>query len=153
MNSIEKLREFLKEPASFWINLLRDILAKTKVVIRGIPSIELQEKQAAEEKARIEAQVKSLGKEGLEAKAKKLQAAMDENEKEAPDSIFDAFPIPGIKSINFHTVSSVNSESSKPSLRGVDLTRFKAFAQLTDAKTNFAYIKTFLDTSDVPEVS
>ena len=127
-------------------------MSKNKVVVKGIPSKELQKKQATEEKTRVEEQVKTLGKEGLAAKAKELQQAMEENEKEAPDSIFDNFAVPGIKSINFHNVQTVNSDSKDAVLQGQDLSRAKMHTQLTQAKTNFAYVKAFMDTSDLPDV-
>ena len=48
----------------------------------------------ADEKARVEAQKKKLGEEGLKEKAEKLKKAQEENDKPIPDSVLERFPVP-----------------------------------------------------------
>ena len=64
------------------------------VSVLGEPSKELSDKMTADEKARVEAQKKKLGEDGLKKKAEKLKKAQEENDKPIPDSVLERFPVP-----------------------------------------------------------
>ena len=64
------------------------------VSILGEPSHELSESITSEEKARVEAQQKRLGEEGLKELAQKLKKAQAENDRPIPDSVLEKFPVP-----------------------------------------------------------
>jgi hypothetical protein len=70
----------------------------------------MAEKLEKDEKARIAAQVKTLGPEGLEAAAKLLENAKAEHDKPIPDEIIKAFPVPDVKSISWISVDSVHEK-------------------------------------------
>lgn len=59
------------------------------------------------EKARIAAQVKKLGPEGIAKATKELEEAKAEHEKPIPTEILTAFPVPDVKSISWIPVQSV----------------------------------------------
>ena len=75
-----------------------------------------------DEKARIAAQVKTIGPEGLKKAAKLLEKAKAEHDKPIPDEILKAFPVPDVKSISWIPVDSVHEKgrvnaASKSKLR------------------------------------
>lgn len=76
-------------------------------VVRGRPSASLAEKLEKDEKARIAAQVKALGPEGLKKAEQELEEAKAEHEKPIPTDILTAFPVPDVKSISWIPVQSV----------------------------------------------
>lgn len=81
LNQVEDLKKLGKEPASYWINLLKKYLIEgPMVIVRGFPSQEKQIEMGVSEQKRVEEQRKILGKEGLEKKEKELQEAMILNE-------------------------------------------------------------------------
>lgn len=60
-----------------------------------------------DEKARIAAQVKRLGPEGLKQAEKVLEDAKAEHDKPIPTDILTQFPIPSVKSISWIPVQSI----------------------------------------------
>jgi hypothetical protein len=70
----------------------------------------MAEKLEKDEKARIAAQVKKLGPEGLEAATRLLEKAKAEHEKPIPDEILKTFPVPDVKSISWIPVDSVHEK-------------------------------------------
>ena len=70
----------------------------------------MAEKLETDEKARIAAQVKELGPDGLEAAAKLLEKAKAEHDKPIPDKILKAFPVPDVKSISWIPVDSFHEK-------------------------------------------
>jgi hypothetical protein len=70
----------------------------------------MAEKLEKDEKARIAAQVKAIGTEGLKAAAELLEKAKAEHDKPIPDEILKAFPVPDVKSISWIPVDSVHEK-------------------------------------------
>jgi len=70
----------------------------------------MAEKLEKDEKARIAAQVKAIGPEGLKDAVKLLEKAKAEHNKPIPDEILKAFPVPDVKSISWIPVDSVHEE-------------------------------------------
>jgi len=68
----------------------------------------MAEKLEKDEKARVAAQVKAIGPEGLKDAAKLLEKAKAEHNKPIPDEIIKAFPVPDVKSISWIPVDSVH---------------------------------------------
>lgn len=60
-----------------------------------------------DEKARIAAQVKSLGPEGLAKAEKLLEDAKAEHDKPIPTDVISAFPVPDVNTITWINVQSV----------------------------------------------
>lgn len=72
----------------------------------------MAEKLEKDEKARIAAQVKKLGPDGLKAAAKLLEEAKAEHDKPIPDEVLKAFPVPDVKSISWIPVDSVHEKGN-----------------------------------------
>jgi len=69
------------------------------------------------------------GKDGLEAKAALLAAAIENNEREAPEELMRSLPIPGTETIAFHPITSYTSHSAtqppgNSSLHAHNVTKF-----------------------------
>lgn len=64
------------------------------ISVLGQPSKELSDKITADEQARVEAQKKKLGEDGLKKLAEKLKEAQEENDKPIPASVLEKFPVP-----------------------------------------------------------
>jgi hypothetical protein len=77
----------------------------------------MADKLEKDERARIAAQVKELGPEGLEAAAKLLEKAKAEHDKPIPDKVLKAFPVPNLKSISWIPIDGV-LENGKPAPAG-----------------------------------
>lgn len=77
------------------------------IVVRGKPSAQMADKLEKDEKARIAAQVKKLGPDGLTKAEKLLEDAKAEHDKPIPNEIINAFPVPDVKTITWISVNSV----------------------------------------------
>jgi hypothetical protein len=82
------------------------------VVVVGKPSASLADKIEKDELARVEAQVKALGPEGLKKAEAELEAAKAEHERSIPDEVLSAFPVPDVKSISWIPVETVQEPGS-----------------------------------------
>ena len=150
LNSVDEFEKLKSEPDSFWTDLISDLMIKSpRVVVMGIPSIELQEKMRKEEEERIQKQRDSLGEEGLRKKQETLDAAMEKNEEETPDEVLNAVPIPGASSIKFHPVTT-HRTSDKDQLPIFDLKKMPVDFQFDQVNSNFVYLMTVIDTSSIP---
>ena len=81
-------------------------------MVVGRPSASLADKIEKDELARIDAQVKALGPEGLKKAEAELEAAKAEHEQSIPDEILNAFPVPDVKSISWIPVETVQEPGS-----------------------------------------
>jgi hypothetical protein len=72
-----------------------------------------------DEKQRISAQVKRLGKEGLKKAQEELDEAKAENDKPIPTEILTKFHIPNVSSISWIPVQSVQQKGKGRSVNGV----------------------------------
>ncbi|KAL2867960.1 putative zinc metalloprotease, partial [Aspergillus lucknowensis] len=79
------------------------------ISILGTPSSKMSETLKKEEEARVTAQKKQLGDEGLKKLAEKLERAKAENDKEIPKEMLEEFQIPGIESIHFIETTTARS--------------------------------------------
>lgn len=81
-----------------WRDFIKHYFVDAKhVSILGQPSQELSEKITKDEVARVKAQQEKFGEDGLKKLAEKLEAAQAENDRPIPDSVLEAFPVPGKK--------------------------------------------------------
>jgi len=151
LNSVEEFKRMLDEPESFWIKMIEDMLINSpSILVMGTPSIKLQEDMRREEENRIKAQKEALGEEGLNKKKLELEEAMEKNELEAPDEILRSVPIPSASSIKFHPVNSFTTSSEKQ-MEGFDLKKMPVFFQFDQIGSNFVYLFTVLNTSEIPQ--
>jgi Zn-dependent M16 (insulinase) family peptidase len=116
-SSLQEQYEIVKTWTSKeWTDVLSKYYdAPSKLVVRGKPSASLAEKLKADEKARVEEQVKRLGPEGLAELEKKLAAAKDEHEQAIPEDVLTGFPVPDVRSISWIPVQSANNAPSSAS--------------------------------------
>lgn len=73
----------------------------------GKPSANLAEQLEKTEKARVAAQVKALGPDGLKKAEAELDAAKAEHDRPIPTEVLTSFPVPDVKSISWIPVESV----------------------------------------------
>eukprot|EP00092_Neocalanus_flemingeri_P035801 GFUD01038981.1.p1 GENE.GFUD01038981.1~~GFUD01038981.1.p1 ORF type:complete len:1002 (+),score=290.69 GFUD01038981.1:52-3057(+) len=151
LNSVEEFRKMLDEPDSFWIKIIEEMMIKSpSVLVMGVPSIKLQEEMRVNEEDRIKKQKEDLGEEGLSKKKVGLEEAMEKNELEAPDEILRSVPIPSASSIQFHPVNSFTTTSEKQ-VENFDLKKMPVFFQFDQIGSNFVYLFTVLDTTEIPQ--
>jgi Zn-dependent M16 (insulinase) family peptidase len=141
----------LDEPESFWMQIIDKMMVKSpRILVMGVPSIKLQEEMRIEEENRIKKQKDDLGEEGLNKKKIELDEAMEKNEIEAPDEILRSVPIPSASSLKFHPVESFNTSSEKQ-LENFNLKKMPVFFQFDQIGSNFVYLFTVLDTTEIPQ--
>jgi len=151
LNSVEEFRRMLEEPDSFWIKIIEEMMVNSpSVLVMGIPSIKLQEDMRLEEETRIKEQKKQLGEDGLSKKKVELEEAMEKNELDAPDEVLRSVPIPSASSIQFHPVNSFTTNSEKQ-MANFDLKKMPVFFQFDQIGSNFVYLFTVLDTTEIPQ--
>jgi len=151
LNSVEEYKRMLGEPDTFWIKMLDEMLLKgPRTVAKGIPSKKLHEEMTAEEEQRVKEQKETLGEEGLKNKTDLLENAMEKNDLEPPEELLRSVPIPSAASIQFHPVTSYNSNSEiQP--QGFDLKKLPVYFQLDQVATNFVYLYAVINTESVPQ--
>ena len=150
LNSVMEFRKLAKEPDNFWIELIDNIMVKSpRVLVMGVPSIELQKQMRKEEEDRIEKQKKELGVDGLKNKQRELYEAMEANEEEAPESVLSSVPIPSASSIKFHPVTTYRTnDAAQP--ESLNLDQLPVFCQFDQINSNFVYLTNIIDTSNIP---
>ncbi|KAG8823488.1 hypothetical protein FRC17_009313 [Serendipita sp. 399] len=103
----ETLRSWTNEQ---WVEVMNSWMIKPNVlVVRGRPSSEMSDRLEREEKARLEAQVASLGDTGLAKKAKELEEAKEANEAPMPDDLVQEIPVPSVEDIDWIKVQSAST--------------------------------------------
>ncbi|KAF7347762.1 hypothetical protein MVEN_01533700 [Mycena venus] len=113
MDEINQFAEVRKWTSKQWTDLLQKYYIDShSVVVRGKPSASLAKKLAADEKARIAAQVERLGPEGLKKAEKELEEAKAEHDKPIPTEILLDFAVPSVKSIAFIPVQSLQEQGT-----------------------------------------
>lgn len=70
----------------------------------------MQDRLETEEKARIEAQRKQLGPEGLAKLEKELKEAKAQHDRPIPEEILTSFPVPDVSSISWIPVQSARND-------------------------------------------
>ena len=151
LNSADQFIRMLEESDSFWLQLVDELLVKSPmVVVKGKPSKKMQEEMKVDEEERVRRQKETLGKEGLQKKQKELDAAMEANEVEAPDSVLTSVPIPSSSSILFHKVTSFSS-TSEEQIENFNLKQMPVFFQFDQVSSNFVYLFLVMNTDPVPK--
>jgi Zn-dependent M16 (insulinase) family peptidase len=111
LNVFDELEEWSEED---WRSFVKKWMVDAHhVSILGKPSVALSEKVKADETARVKAQQEKLGEEGLKEKAKKLEAAIAENDKPFPEEIMSRLKVPGTDSIHFFKTDTARSGLGK----------------------------------------
>jgi Zn-dependent M16 (insulinase) family peptidase len=87
----------------YWIN-------GPSVVVGAKPSAKLQDRLETEEKARVEAQRKALGPEGIAKLEKELNDAKAQHDQPIPEKILTSFPVPDVSSISWIPVQSARND-------------------------------------------
>ncbi|KAI4464378.1 presequence protease [Holotrichia oblita] len=147
INPLIDYEKMTKETKSYWVNLLDKYFVKNESIsIEGYPSVEEQQRMAAEEKDRIEKQVQALDVEGLKQKSIELQNAIEYNERPPPDSMLTSVNIPSLKSINFHNIIRYRSDMINDQL---DLSDVPVFTYFDHVKSGFVYMFALMDTSQL----
>ncbi|KAF8844003.1 hypothetical protein BDN67DRAFT_895938 [Paxillus ammoniavirescens] len=150
---------------SQWTELLRVyFIDRPYIVVIGKPSSSLAEQLETDEKARLAAQVKKLGPEGLANAEKELEAAKAEHELPIPKDILTSFPVPDVRSISWIPVESVQevgkgrNVASKASLQSELAKHIKSdgdpssiFVQYDHVKSDFVGIHAFFSLANVPD--
>lgn len=89
--------------------ILRYLVDAPTITIVGKPSAALAKSIEKAEKARIDAQKKALGEDGLAAKEKELQLAKDFNDRDIPREVLERFTVPDV-SVLLLTLSACQPE-------------------------------------------
>ncbi|KAF8216136.1 Metalloenzyme, LuxS/M16 peptidase-like protein [Mycena galopus ATCC 62051] len=113
MDEINQFAEVRTWTSKQWTDLLQKYYIDShSVVVRGKPSASLAKKLAADDKARIAAQVERLGPEGLKKAEKELDEAKAEHDTPIPTEILLDFAVPSVKSIAFIPVQSLQEQGT-----------------------------------------
>ncbi|CAH0603275.1 unnamed protein product [Chrysodeixis includens] len=150
MNPQKDLHALIEESSDYWLGLLQQYFTDDVVIIMGSPSIELQTKMADEEKARLEEQRKQLGEAGLAEKGKRLQEAMDFNERAPPAGTLASVPVPPC-SFKCHRIESWSTDGEP--CPHFDLKELPIYTRIHSLKTNFVYINLMFDTTSVDQTA
>ncbi|KAG8742736.1 hypothetical protein FRC12_015287 [Ceratobasidium sp. 428] len=142
----------------YWIN-------GASVVVGAKPSAKLQNRLETDEKARIEAQKKALGPEGLAKLEKKLEEAKAEHDQPIPEEILTNFPVPDVSSISQIPVQSArndpfgkgkltnNNSVDLPALQkhlDADPVSLPYFVQYDHVQSDFVTISAWISTIALP---
>ncbi|KAI0348495.1 hypothetical protein BDW22DRAFT_1404375 [Trametopsis cervina] len=107
-DEMKRYDELRKWTSDDWVQLLKKYYIEPhRIVIIGKPSAAMAKRLEEEEKARLEKQRETLGKEGLAKAEKELDEAKKEHDKEIPNEILTGFPVPDVKSIAWIPVKSL----------------------------------------------
>ncbi|KAK6511363.1 hypothetical protein TWF481_000281 [Arthrobotrys musiformis] len=133
------------------------------VSIIGQPSAKLSEQIKQDEKARVKAQIKSLGDDGLKELAEKLEQAKKNNDPEIPIEVLRSFKTPGVDSIRFIHSTSGNAGLATTKDGALDTniqkilqkdepktTPLPLYLHYEHVETNFVTINVLLSTASIP---
>ncbi|KAG9126853.1 hypothetical protein FRC07_001710 [Ceratobasidium sp. 392] len=142
----------------YWIN-------GASVVVGAKPSAKLQGRLESEEKARIEAQRKALGPEGLAKLEKELNEAKAEHDQPIPEDMLTSFPVPDVSGISQIPVQSARNDpfaksntTSGSSANVSDLQKhldadpasLPYFVQYDHVQSDFVTISAWISTTALP---
>jgi Zn-dependent M16 (insulinase) family peptidase len=130
------------------------------VSILGKPSSQLAKNLEKNEIARIKAQRKRLGEEGLKKMKRKLEQAQEENDKPIPKDLIRKFKVPKIENIKFiDTINAVYQRRSSPSHRerneierylDTDPSDYPINLVFSHTSTQFVTVALYITTKDIP---
>ena len=144
----ENAEKLIAQPESFWLDLMNVTFSRPRVMTKAYPSQALDLKLAKEESERLEKQREDLGPEGLEAKGKAIQEALD-SQILPPPEVLKSVPIADVNSIQFRKLTFYN-HTTKVQPKGFDLQKIPYHFQLDDVNSQFVRFYAFIDTSDIP---
>ncbi|KAG8691866.1 hypothetical protein FRC11_007225 [Ceratobasidium sp. 423] len=131
------------------------------VVVGARPSAKLQDKLETDEKARIEAQRKQLGPEGLAKHQEELNRAEAEHNRPIPQEMLTSFPVPDVKSISWIPVQSARNDpfvakvgKAGSGLQGhldKDPVELPYFVQYDHVQSDFVTVSAYLSTASLPD--
>ncbi|KAL4808989.1 Metalloenzyme, LuxS/M16 peptidase-like protein [Aspergillus unguis] len=143
-----------------WRNFIKKWISEAPhITILGTPSSKMSEALKKEEEARVEAQKKKLGEDGLKKLAEKLEKAKAENDKEIPKEILESFKIPGIESIHFVETTTARSGAAlqlgRPNNKvqqivDADGSEVPAFIHFEHIPSSFVQLSVLISASSVP---
>ena len=137
--------EYLNKEPQFWIDLIDNLfLTRKYVAVEAHPSIKLAETQREEEEAREKRQIEDLGEEGLAAKAKELQQALD-SQVLPGDDILTKIPLGDVNKIQFRDLNSFNRTLNPGNLFNFSGIPFKL--HIDDVNSKFVQLYLYLETS------
>ena len=95
----------------FWLSLLNDsFLNSPRVLLKGVPSLDLNNRLIAEEEERVQAQVEKLGPEGLRLAGEKVKRAID-SQTLPPNSVLQSVPVASVDSVAWRKLRHYNHTS------------------------------------------
>ena len=160
MKTFDDFDEILKWSDQQW----RDFMAKwlvdaNHISVLGVPSKQMSEDITTKEKARVLAQQKALGEEGLKEAAAHLKHAQEVNDRPIPDSLLEKFPVPSTDSVHF--ISTTTARSGAARLMGKlsnpiqdiidkDDDESPLFIHFEHTTSNFVRVKLDMCTASVP---
>ncbi|CAE6446358.1 unnamed protein product [Rhizoctonia solani] len=159
---MKRYEELEKWTAKQWEDLLTKYwIEGPSVVVGARPSANLQDKLEKDEKARIEAQQKSLGPDGLAKLEEELNKAKAEHDRPIPREMLTSFPVPDVKSISWIQVQSARNDpfSAKVSKAGSRLQEhldndpvdLPYFIQYDQVQSDFVTVSAYLSTTSLPD--
>ncbi|KAF8761528.1 Insulinase (Peptidase family M16) [Rhizoctonia solani] len=158
---MQRYEELEKWSAKQWEDLLTKYWIESPSVIVGArPSAKLQDKLETDEKARIEAQRKRLGPEGIAKLEEELNKAKAEHDRPIPQDMLTSFPVPDVKGISWIPVQSArNDPFSAKSAKKNELSEhldkdpidLPYFVQYDHVQSDFVTISAYLSTTSLPE--
>ena len=103
-----KAKEF--EP-QYWLDLLnRTFLASPRVLLKGVPSLELNNQLYQSEEERVKAQIETLGPDGLKEAGEKVHRAV-ESQVLPPNSVLTSVPVADVDTIAYRKHEHYNYTS------------------------------------------
>ncbi|KAJ1311433.1 hypothetical protein OPQ81_009922 [Rhizoctonia solani] len=159
---MKRYEELEKWTAKQWEDLLTKYwIEGPSVVVGARPSAKLQDKLETEEKARIEAQKKRLGPEGLAKLEEELNRAKAEHDRPIPQDMLTSFPVPDVKSISWIPIQSATNDpfGSKARKAGSGLqdhldkdpVELPYFVQYDHVQSDFITVSAYLSTRSLPD--
>jgi Zn-dependent M16 (insulinase) family peptidase len=158
LNEDKYFTELMKMDVDFWAKAMKEFFDESKpwVVIRAKPSIEMKHRLAKEERERVEARVKELGRGGLINKQAVVDHAISANDEEPEDDLLDSVPVPSTDGIPFHPIK-LYSNFALPAGDGKTVIDFNApnfdlkampiRMRVDDVNTKFVHMHLTIDTS------
>ena len=145
-----------------WRRWLRSWLAEAPhATILAKPSAKLSRQLKSEEKARVSAQKKELGSDGLKQLEERLAAARAENDAEIPAGLLERFQVPSPKSIRFiNTITGGSGTARRTEVSDNPIQRLvnqdtdlpNLFVHFEHVQSNFASVTLMLGTAVIPLV-
>lgn len=150
MNELDLLRRLRSEPASFWTGLVKKYFTSPHVAVVGIPSEKMVDQITKEEKARLDAQRKKLGKEGIKKCGVKIEEAIKENTARKPSAeLLDSLIVKKLEAFDRFPVDAKSNRGGSPSSQPIAkfLEQFPFPTTVHNCPTKFVELFALFDTT------